>query len=210
MTRDAHPDPSRHPVARGSDTSERILLATAALLRERGEAATTLDDICAASASSKSQLSHHFADKDALVLAAVKTEATGLLADQQRTLANVRDVDDLQRWRDAIVARNAAGTGRHGCVLGTLTTQLSDRNEPARAVLEDAFDRWRDLLAACLEHLRVTRQLDPQADVPRLAVGIMAALQGGYILAQAARDSRLLEDALDMALARVRAHAPGT
>jgi TetR/AcrR family transcriptional repressor of nem operon len=141
VTRGEHPDPSSNPTARGSDTRERILLATAALLRERGAAATTLDDICVASATSKSQLYHHFADKDALVLAAVKTEATGLFADQQRTLANVRDVDDLQRRRDAIVARNAADNGRHGCVLGTLTTQLSDRNEPARVVLEDAFNR---------------------------------------------------------------------
>lgn len=41
----------------------------------------------------------------------------------------------------------------------------------------------------------------------RLAVGIVAALQGGSILAQAARESQALADALDMALARVRALA---
>jgi len=64
------------------------------------------------------------------------------------------------------------------------------------------------VLAACLEHLRVTGRLTAQADVARLAVAIIAALQGGYVLAQLARDSRPLADALDMALARVRALAP--
>jgi TetR/AcrR family transcriptional regulator, transcriptional repressor for nem operon len=205
VTFDEHPGPSRNPTPRGSDTRERILLATAALLRERGAAATTLDDICVASATSKSQLYHHFGDKDAIVVAAVEARAAGLLADQQRALANVRDVDDLQRWRDTVVARNAVDDGRYGCVLGSLTTQLSDRNESARVVLEDAFNRWGDLLASCLERLRVAGRLDPQADVQRLAVGIVAALHGGYILAQAARESQPLADALDMALARVRA-----
>jgi AcrR family transcriptional regulator len=189
------------------DARERIVLAAAELLRERGAAATTLDDICVASATSKSQLYHHFGDRDAIVLAAVEAQAAGLLADQQRALADVRDVEDLQRWRDALVARNALDDGRYGCVLGSLTTQLSDRSESARAVLEDAFNRWGDLLASCLERLRVAGRLDPQANVRRLAVGIVAALQGGYILAQAARDSQSLADALDMALARVRALA---
>jgi AcrR family transcriptional regulator len=205
VTFDEHSDPSRNPTPRDSETRKRILLATAELLGERGAAATTLDDICLASATSKSQLYHHFDDKDAIVVAAVEARIAGLLADQQRALANVRDVDDLQRWRDTVVARNAVDDGRYGCVLGSLTTQLSDRNESARVVLEDAFNRWSDLLASCLERLRLAGRLDPQADVQRLAVAIVAALQGGYILAQAARESQPLADALDMALARVRA-----
>jgi TetR/AcrR family transcriptional repressor of nem operon len=180
--------------------------ATAALLRERGVTATTLDDICVASATSKSQLYHHFGDKDAIVVAAVEAQVAGLLTDQQRALANVRNVDDLQRWRDAVVARNAVEDGRYGCVLGSLTTQLSNRNESARVVLEDAFNHWGDLLASCLERLRLAGRLHPQAEVQRLAIGIVAALQGGYILAQAARQSQPLADALDMALARVCNH----
>ena len=37
-----------------------------------------------------------------------------------------------------------------------------------------------------------------------LAVGVMAALQGGYLLAQTAHDSRPMEVALDMAINHVR------
>jgi TetR/AcrR family transcriptional regulator, transcriptional repressor for nem operon len=205
VTSDEHSDPSRNPTPRDGETRKRILLATAELLRERGAAATRLDDICLASAASKSQLYHHFDDKDAIVVAAVEARIADLLADQQRALAEVRDVHDLQRWRDTVVARNAVDDGRYGCVLGSLTTQLSDSNESARVVIEDALNRWSDLLASCLERLRLAGRLDPQADVQRLAVAIMAALQGGYILAQAARESQPLADALDMALARVRA-----
>jgi hypothetical protein len=37
-----------------------------------------------------------------------------------------------------------------------------------------------------------------------LTTGVIAALQGGYLLAQTARDTKPMEIALDMALAHVR------
>ena len=49
--------------------------------------------------------------------------------------------------------------------------------------------------------------LAEHADPPRLATGIMAALQGGYVLAQAARDPGPMRIALELAMDSVRAHA---
>ena len=46
-----------------------------------------------------------------------------------------------------------------------------------------------------------------EADPGELATGVMAALQGGYLLAQTERSTRPMETALDMALAYVRAIA---
>jgi TetR/AcrR family transcriptional regulator, transcriptional repressor for nem operon len=42
------------------------------------------------------------------------------------------------------------------------------------------------------------------ADADALATGLIAALQGGYLLAQSARDARPMELALGMALDHVR------
>jgi TetR/AcrR family transcriptional repressor of nem operon len=39
-----------------------------------------------------------------------------------------------------------------------------------------------------------------------LATGLMAALQGGYLLAQTAHDTKPMEVALDMALGQIKAH----
>ena len=44
------------------------------------------------------------------------------------------------------------------------------------------------------------------ADPDRLAVGLMAALQGGYLLASTARDVRPMEIALDLALDHVKSY----
>jgi TetR/AcrR family transcriptional regulator, transcriptional repressor for nem operon len=53
--------------ARGAATRNRIVLAAAELMHIKGVAATTIDDVLAASATSKSQFYEHFGDKTKLV-----------------------------------------------------------------------------------------------------------------------------------------------
>ncbi len=53
----------------GRATRGRIVAAAAALIGERGAAGTSLDDVRAATASSKSQLYHYLGDKHGLVQA---------------------------------------------------------------------------------------------------------------------------------------------
>ena len=59
----AHPGgvgQTRRLTSRGAATRERILLTAADLTRAQGDPVTTLEDVRAASATSKSQLYHHF------------------------------------------------------------------------------------------------------------------------------------------------------
>jgi hypothetical protein len=48
--------------------------------------------------------------------------------------------------------------------------------------------------------------LKRDADPGQLAVGLMAALQGGYLLANTAHDVRPMEVALDMALEHLKSY----
>jgi TetR/AcrR family transcriptional regulator, transcriptional repressor for nem operon len=52
--------------------------------------------------------------------------------------------------------------------------------------------------------------LQPGADPDALATGLMAALQGGYLLAQTVRDTKPMEVALDMALAHIKTYLVST
>jgi len=51
------------------------------------------------------------------------------------------------------------------------------------------------------------QSLRPDTDVDLLALALLAAIQGGLLLAQTRRDTAALEAALDTALAAVRSHA---
>jgi TetR/AcrR family transcriptional regulator, transcriptional repressor for nem operon len=194
--------------ARGAATRARILHSAAELMHQKGVAATTLDDVRAASGTSKSQLYGHFPDKDALVREVISLRAAEVLARHERQLRRLDSFRGLELWRDAIVRRNALRGGAHGCELGSLANELADQDEDARAALAGHFRAWKELLAAGLERMRQNGTLREDADPDELATGIMAALQGGYLLAQTERSTEPMGIALDMAIAHLRALAP--
>jgi TetR/AcrR family transcriptional repressor of nem operon len=174
------------------------------LIHRRGVARTSLDEVIAASGTGKSQMYHYFRDKDDLVEAVVIGQVRQVLAGQEPLLENWSSIEDLERWRDAVVSVNHDLGGGYGCPLGSLASELAEHSETARRELAAAFDSWRDSFARGLERMRTAGELDPDSDTNALATGLLAALQGGLLLAQAARDPHQLETSLDMALDRIR------
>jgi len=130
--------------------------------------------------------------------------AQALLAEQRRELAAVTTVAGLDKWRDNLVAANRQRGGAFGCELGTMVSQLADCDEHARIQLAGYFTEWRNLAAATLRRLQTGGQLRRDADPDELATGLIAALQGGYVLAQASRNVDHMASAIEMALARIR------
>jgi len=194
---------------RGEATRARILEAAQTLVARRGVAGTSLDDIMAASGTSKSQLYHYFADRDALMCAVVEAQASRVIGIQESCLSAVRSLGDLRTWRDGIVAASRERGGAGGCPIGSLASELAEQSEDARARLAESFRRWESCLAASFETMRQSGTLDGQAEPAGLATAVIAALQGGLLLAQTSRATRPLELALDMALDHVGRHAAG-
>jgi AcrR family transcriptional regulator len=171
----------------------------------RGINATTLDDVRAASGTSKSQLYQHFPDKDALVCAVVGLWAERVLGREQQHLERLNSFSGLQRWRNVLVQLNSVQNGAYGCALGSMANEVADHDEEARAILDATFTSWQKLIADGLRRMQDNGTLKPDADPDFLATGLMAALQGGYLLAQTSRDMKRMEVALDMALSHIKA-----
>jgi AcrR family transcriptional regulator len=193
--------------SRGAATRNRIVLAAAELMHVQGVAATTIDDVLAASATSKSQFYQHFDDKSELVYEVITMRADEILSWQRLRLEKVDSFRGLYQWRDAMVQRCALRRGLWGCELGSLAAELSDTDDKARASLSEYFAEWRGLLAAALERMREAGALRTDADVKALATGLLAAVEGGYLLSQTGRDPRLMQAALNMAIGHVASFA---
>ena len=199
--------PPRRLTARGAATRARIVAAAASLVYEHGFAGTSLDDVMAATGTSKSQLYHYFADKDALIREVIKAQLGRIIAAQEAAdLHEVSSWDALQRWCDHFVTATVATQGAGGCPLGSLVGELADQSEPARRVLAQCFANWQSYLTAGFAAMRDTGELAPQADPAELALTLMSALQGGLLMAQALRSARPLELALNMALQHTAAY----
>ena len=156
-----------------------------------------------ASATSKSQLYHYFADKDALMRAVIEFQTGAVTGGVAARLEAVNSLAGLRRWRDAVVTMNRAARGIGGCPLGSLASELSDRSESARALLAHGFALWESHFTEGLKAMRDRGELNAEADPAELATAVIAALQGGLLLAQTTRQSRPLELALDMAIGHI-------
>lgn len=172
---------------------------------ERGVALTTLADVRTASATSKSQLYQHFADKNALVREVIEFRAEALLAQQRRRLEKVDSLRGLELWRDEMVERNALRDGAYGCPLGSIANEIADHDEDTRRIIANHFDEWLQIIVDTIDRLKARGVLRGDADPRALAGGLLAALQGGYLLAKTSRDVSLMRVAVDMAIAQIRA-----
>ena len=200
------PSPAATPLtAKGRATRRRIVAAAAELVHDRGVGATSLDDVRAATGTSKSQLYHYFHDKSALVHAVVGAQVDTVVDTQRDLLAVPDSLNSLQRWRDRIVEITADNGPEGGCPLGQLAAELAATDETARGELVDGFTRWRALLEEGLQAMTRRGELLDDADPERLALGLLAAVQGGLLLARTARSVDPLAAALDLALAGVAA-----
>jgi TetR/AcrR family transcriptional regulator, transcriptional repressor for nem operon len=195
------------PTEHGRATRERIVTVAAQLIGERGAAATSLDDVMAATHASKSQLYHYFGDKHGLVEAVVEYQSAAVLAFQAQALASVHNWEDLEGWVDAMVAIVERQGSRGGCPIGTLAAAVADTDETLRELLSDAFQAWRDAINGALGRLRDNKLLAKNADLDKLTTITLAAIEGGLLLAKTTRDSTQLRIALDGAIAHLRAHA---
>jgi TetR/AcrR family transcriptional repressor of nem operon len=184
---------------KGERTRTRIVGQAARLIHERGVAGTTLDDVKAAAEVSGSQMYHYFPDKDELVGAVIDHQADTIVNNQRR--ADLASSKGLRDWRDMVVTEAKRTEARGGCPLGSLGGQLAETDPEARALIAAGFERWSTAISSGLQTLRADGQLAPAIDPEDLAITLLAALQGGLLLAQVQRSTRPLETAIDTILA---------
>jgi len=181
-----------------------MIASAAELMYVRGVNAVTLDDVRAATGTSKSQLYKHFpGGKPELVRAVVALRGEQVLEREGQRLARLKSMSGLRRWRDALIQGAALQDGAYGCALGNLVIEVADQDDQARTSLSQHFASWEGLLANGFQRMIDDGILPADTDSGALATGLMAALQGGYLLAQAEHDVAPMATALDMALAHI-------
>jgi hypothetical protein len=91
--------------------------------------------------------------------------------------------------------------------LGSLSSEVSDHIPDARQALADGFAQWSGAIRGGLQHMIDRGVLRADADPERLSLAMLAALQGGLLLAQAQRSTAALEAGLDTIVGSIRCYA---
>jgi TetR/AcrR family transcriptional regulator, transcriptional repressor for nem operon len=182
---------------KGRATRERIVAAASELMLQRGVARTTIEDIQEAAAISTSQMYHYFADKNDLVAAVIDFQTDHVLGVQHLGLDRIDSIKDLYRWRDIMVdlVRNLGCVG--GCPIGSMANELSETDPIARARIARSFAQWENMIHDGLVTIAARGELRKGTDINRIALALLAGIQGGLLLSQVRRDTAPLEAAVD-------------
>jgi TetR/AcrR family transcriptional repressor of nem operon len=183
--------------AKGRRTREHIVTTAARLVHDHGATATTLTDVRTAAGVSSSQLYHYFSDKQDLVHAVIEYQADDVVKNQRSM--NLSTLDAFRQWRLDLLTDTQMRHGQGGCPLGSLGADLAETDPLGRERVAAGFRRWAHVIETGLATMRQNHELPRDTDVHRLAVGILATLQGGLLLDQIERST----DALDAALENV-------
>ena len=186
---------------RGRRSRAAIIDAAATLMYQRGVGLTTLDDVLAAAGAGKSQLYHYFDSKAELVAAVIERQLELVLA-QQPTLEHINSWEGIDGWVKGILALHSAPGGPFACPLGTMASELKN-DQTFAPLLDTAFRRWEAALARGLQRIQDRGGLVAEADPASLATAVIAALQGGMLLARIRGDVAPLRDTLINAVAQL-------
>ena len=188
---------------KGLATRQRIVAGAAELFRARGVAGTSLDDVCEATSTSKSQLFHYFPDGRTQLLAAVaQHEADRVLEDQQPALDQLTSWSSWQAWRDRVIERYRAQG--QSCPLAVLTSQLGPGSPEHREVVVGLLRRWQQKIADGIRSMQAGGEVGPSVDADRHAAALLAGIQGGVVIMLATGEISHLEVALDQGIGALR------
>jgi TetR/AcrR family transcriptional regulator, transcriptional repressor for nem operon len=178
---------------------EKVLDAALSVIRSKGYAATTVDDLCAHAGVTKGAFFHHFSSKEDLAVAAAdrwSEMAKHLFADA----AYHAHADPLERLLGYIDFRRSllkGGIPEFTCLVGTMVQETyagfpAIRDACARSMISHAATLEADIHAAIEKY-----DINPAWTAKSLALYTQAVLQGAFILAKATGSAKAASDAVD-------------
>ena len=189
---------------KGRATRDRIVTAAAELMYAHGVSGTSLEEVRASAGVSSSQIYHYFADKKALTRAVIGHQTQMIMDIQTPLLSRLDSIEALEAWRDFVLEMQHRHGCEGGCPMGSLAGELAETDPECRADLSDGYRRWRAVIRDGLAAMRDRGELRADTEVDRLALAMLAALQGGLLLTQIDRTTDALDAVLTAMIERIR------
>ncbi len=170
-------------------TRSRLIAATSELFRRRGYHATSVKDVTTAAKATTGSLYHFFPGGKSELARAVVSE-TGLVYQQLfEAIADAADgpAEGVRDFFDGAAVMLAETDYIDVCPIGTVAREVANTDEALRMASDQVFKGWTEALARRLADAGLS-----DSESRDLATTVVAAIEGGFILARTARDAEVL------------------
>jgi TetR/AcrR family transcriptional repressor of nem operon len=189
---------SRSPASERRNARTKLIDAAHMLVRRKGYAATSVDEICAAAGVSKGAFFHHFASKEALgVSAAEQWTARAALLFELPPHTKLEDpLDRLLGHIDMRMAMIEGPADGFTCFVGTMVQESFATSEALRAASEASITAYCEALSVDIQAAIDRHGIGNGVTTMSLAWHIQAVLQGAFVIAKATDDPELARDSV--------------
>jgi len=182
-----------------SSSKTKILNAALMVIRAKGYAATTVDDLCVASHVTKGAFFHHFKSKEDLAVEAAEhwSKVTGELFEGAPYHWHA---DPLERVRGYLEFRKQLLKGdvaEFTCLVGTMVQETFESSPAIRAACEASISGHAERIETDIAGAIRQRGLRGEWTAKSLALHTQAVLQGAFILAKSKRDPKIAAASID-------------
>ena len=176
-------------------TRDRLLDAAVALVRQKGFAATSIDDLCRAAGVTKGAFFHHFASKEALGIAVADhwSAMTAALFADAPYHAPADPLDRVFAYLDFRRDLIDGGVAEFTCLVGTLVQEVHETSTAIADACDASISAHARTLEADIAAAMVARRVTG-IDPASLALHTQAVLQGAFILAKARGGPEIARD----------------
>jgi TetR/AcrR family transcriptional regulator, transcriptional repressor for nem operon len=170
---------------------EKILNAALSIIRAKGYAGTSVDDLCRAAGVTKGAFFHHFAGKDDLAVAAADywAEVTGAFFAAAPYHAHPDPLDRVLGYIDFRLDILCGTAAEFTCLAGTMVQETYDTHPTIRDACANAITGHAEKVEADIEAAMRAHAIKADWTARSLALHTQAVLQGAFILAKATGDA---------------------
>ena len=180
------------------ESKTRLLNAALQVVREKGYAASTVDDICAKAGVTKGSFFHHFKSKDDLALNAVAywdelTEGFFAAAPYHHSKDPLERLLGYVDFRGEILRGELAD---YTCFLGTLIQETYATHPNIRTVCDKGTSTHIAILTRDIEAAKSLYAPDAAWSAESVGYFVQSVLQGAFIFAKAKQGPEVVRESL--------------
>jgi TetR/AcrR family transcriptional repressor of nem operon len=177
----------------------KLLNAALSLIREKGYASTSVEELCSQAGVTKGAFFHYFKSKDALAVAAANhwSETTGVFFEGAPYHQHTDPLDRVLGYLDFRKAILTGEIAEFTCLVGTMVQEMYGTSPEIRAACEASISGHAATIESDIAEAMKRYRIRAPWTAESLALHTQAVIQGAFILAKAKGGAAIAAASID-------------